>query len=59
MAVLGLALFALSLTAGLGLAMIWLPAVLVGSAWPRSADGGKAPCVPRLRRPKTPSRSEL
>jgi hypothetical protein len=53
MAVLGLAVFAMSLVSGLGLAMIWLPAVMVAAAWPRTPAGERR-CLRRVRRRKPP-----
>jgi hypothetical protein len=41
----GLAILALSLAEGEGLAMLWLPAALLGASWPR---GERRRCRERL-----------
>jgi hypothetical protein len=46
-AVLSAAVWVVAATKGHALEMIWLPAVVIGAAWPR---GPKAACLPRLRR---------
>jgi len=47
----GAALFGLSAANGHGWETVWLPAVLLGTAWPSESNGKLRRCLRRLRRP--------